>query len=82
MKVDNFVSNRLKNYIWYISVTTRPPQVCILGYAPVHCKERREVSLLCEASLTHSPSLQERLDPELFTSGSLSPIAFDSKLFA
>ena len=34
MKVDNFVSNRLKNYIWYISVTTRPPQVCIPGYAP------------------------------------------------
>ena len=27
MKVDNFVSNRLKNYIQYISVTTRPPQV-------------------------------------------------------
>ena len=36
MKVDNFVSNRLKNYIWYISVTTRPPQVCIPGYAPGH----------------------------------------------
>ena len=35
MKVDNFVSNRLKNYIWYISVTTRPPQVCIPGYTPV-----------------------------------------------
>ena len=34
MKVDNFVSNTLKNYIWYISVTTRPPQVCIPGYAP------------------------------------------------
>ena len=34
MKVDNFVSNRLKNYICYISVTTRPSQVCILGYAP------------------------------------------------
>ena len=34
MKVDNFVSNRLKNYIWYISVTTRPPQVRIPGYAP------------------------------------------------
>ena len=34
MKVDNFVSNRLKNYIWYISVTTRPPQACIPGYAP------------------------------------------------
>ena len=36
MKVDNFVSNRLKNYIWYISVTTRPPQVCIPGNAPAH----------------------------------------------
>ena len=35
MKVDNFVSNRLRNYIWYISVTTRPPQVCIPGYALV-----------------------------------------------
>ena len=34
MKIDNFVSNKLKNYIWYISVTTRPPQVCIPGYAP------------------------------------------------
>ena len=33
MKVDNFVSNRLKNYIWYISVTTRPSQVCIPDYA-------------------------------------------------
>ena len=36
MKVDNFVSNRLKNYIWYISVKTRPPQVCIPSYALVN----------------------------------------------
>ena len=39
MKVDNFVSNRLKNYIWYISVATRPPQVCIPGYAPAPNEE-------------------------------------------
>ena len=31
MKVDNFVSNRLKNYIWYISVTTRPPKYVFLA---------------------------------------------------
>ena len=34
MKVDNFVSNRLKNYNWYISVTTRPPLELIPDYAP------------------------------------------------
>ena len=31
MKVDNFISNRLKNYIQYISVTTHPPKYLFLA---------------------------------------------------
>ena len=34
MKVDNFVFNRLMNYIQYISTTTQPPRVIIPDYAP------------------------------------------------
>ena len=42
MKVDNFVFNRLMNYIQYISTTTRPLKVIIPGYNSSKKEEEKD----------------------------------------
>ena len=45
MKVDNFVFNRLMNYIQYISTTARPPKVIIPGYNSSKKEEEKDQAI-------------------------------------